>query len=508
MLVVLDGWGVRAPGDDNAIAHARTPHLQEIYDRHPATTLEASGERVGLPKGQMGNSEVGHQNLGAGRVVWQEVTRIYQRIRSGEFFENEALLKALQRGRERAVHLIGLVSDGCVHSHQNHLFSLLEMARRRGVEDVCVHAITDGRDTPPTSGAGFIRHLQERIREIGVGRIATVVGRYYAMDRDKRWDRTARAYHAMVAGEGKAHENPVEAIRESYAQDVTDEFIEPVVITERGKACPRIQDGDGVIFFNWRADRMRQIVRALAFADFQEFHRKSFPAVTAVSFTEYDKAFRIPFAFEQPSHRNILPEVLAQSGLRQLRIAETEKYAHVTYFFNCGRENEFPGEERILIPSPKVATYDLKPEMSALQITRRLLDELGRGEFDFVLVNYANADMVGHTGKQKETVIAVETIDLCLGWLDEKIRALSGRMLVTGDHGNAEQMVDEETGEPHTAHTTNPVPLIVIDDSFHGSLRSGGALENVAPTLLELMRIEKPLEMTAESLLRPRATAL
>lgn len=505
MLMILDGWGINPSRENNAVALARTPHLDALLARYPHTTILTSGMAVGLPEGQMGNSEVGHLNLGAGRIVYQDLTRITKAIDDGDFFTNPVLLEAVNRVRESggALHLMGLLSDGGVHSHETHLYALVELARRQGLSRVFVHPIMDGRDTPPQSGADYLRKLEEKLREIGTGRIATVSGRYYAMDRDNRWERVEKAYRAMVEGEGERFSSSADAIAASYARGVTDEFMVPAVIVDGDRPVAPIASGDGVIFFNFRADRAREITRALALDDFTGFDRGERPRLAAyVCMTEYDATFGLPIAFGPEELTNILGGVASREGLRQLRIAETEKYAHVTFFFNGGVEEPFPGEERVLIPSPKdVPTYDKKPQMSAPEVTDELLRRLDAGLYDLIVVNYANCDMVGHTGVLEAAIRAVEAVDQSVGRVVEKVRSLGGVVLVTADHGNAEQMADEN-GEPFTAHTTNPVHLILVDDSRIGStLSDGGKLCDVAPTLLQILGIPKPAEMTGRSLL-------
>ncbi|MGH9454735.1 MAG: 2,3-bisphosphoglycerate-independent phosphoglycerate mutase, partial [Terriglobia bacterium] len=488
LLIILDGWGYRAEREANAIALANTPHYSALLSQYPSTLLNASGERVGLPDNLMGNSEVGHLNMGAGRVVYQDITRIDASIRRGDFFKNPLLLDLMKHGREQRLHLLGLLSDGGVHSHQEHLYALLRMAKENHVKDVFVHAFMDGRDTGPTRGAEYLAALQQKMREVGVGRIATLNGRYYAMDRDNRWDRIQKAYDAMVNGDARKAFDPVAAMKDSYNQGVTDEFALPVVLTEgAGLSQPvaTIREADAVMFFNYRADRARQMTRALTQPDLDTFPRRNFPEnLFYVCMARYDKTFTLPFVFPPQQLSHILAELLGELQLRNLRVAETEKYAHVTYFFNGGVEKAYPGEERILVPSPKVATYDLKPEMSAAGITENVVKAVEQGAFDVLVVNFANADMVGHSGKLEATLKAVESVDACLGEVYKAVRAKGGAMIVTADHGNAELMVDPKTGGPHTAHTTNPVPFMVIAEHVPSQLKEGGALADVSPTLL------------------------
>jgi 2,3-bisphosphoglycerate-independent phosphoglycerate mutase len=501
VLFVLDGFGVRAEKRDNAIALARTPGFDMFRARYPQTTLAASELRVGLPEGQMGNSEVGHLNLGAGRVVYMDSTRITLAVRQGAIARNPAIVEAMDRVRERgAFHLLGLVSDGGVHSYQEHLEGLLRLARDRGLRRVYVHAFLDGRDTPPASGAGYLEKLQAFLGELGVGKIAVVSGRYYAMDRDKRWDRVEKAWRAMVRGEGVPAEAPVEAVRRSYAQNVTDEFVVPVVIHEGGRPVATLQEGDSALFFNFRADRARQLTAALTQPAFDGFPRPVFPKLHFVCMTEYDHTFGLPAAFPPEALRNIVADVLAAAGVKNLRIAETEKYAHVTYFFNGGVEKPWPGEDRILVPSAKVATYDLQPEMSAYGIRDKLLEQLAAGTHRVVIGNFANPDMVGHTGVLEAAIKAVEVVDECLGRIVEAVLARQGAVLITADHGNCELMRDPVTGQPHTAHTLNPVPFFLIHEGARGPLREGGALEDVGPTMLGLLGLPQPSEMTGRDL--------
>ncbi len=507
ILIVMDGWGKgsgRGPGkDDDAIAGARTPVFDSLYATYPNSTLSASGEDVGLPEGQMGNSEVGHLNLGAGRIVYQDFTRINLAIRNGEFFKNKVFLSAMSglKAGGGALHLLGLVSDGGVHSHQNHIYALIRMARDSGVGKIFVHAFLDGRDTPPKSGAGYLEMLRKAMAETGAGKIATISGRYYAMDRDNRWDRVEKAYRAMVRGDGRRSASVEAAMEEAYGKGETDEFVLPTVIGEGGGV---IGEGDAVIVFNFRPDRVREITRAMTQASFDAFDRGEMPRLTSFScMTVYDAKFGLPAAFPPQKLEMILGETISMHNLKQLRIAETEKYAHVTYFFNGGVEKVFPGEERILIPSPKdVPTYDLKPQMSAVEVADALVEKINSGNFDFLLVNFANADMVGHTGNFQAAVAAVETVDLCVGRVLRAIRDKGGAALVTSDHGNAEQMKDPLTGQPHTAHTSNPVPVILVDDhAGKGARLRKGILADAAPTILEIMGLPRPPEMEGSSLI-------
>lgn len=511
VLVILDGWANGPDFPGNAVRAARTPVMDHLTAAYPTTELRCSGRDVGLPDGQMGNSEVGHLNLGAGFVVYQWITRIDAAIEDGSFFENPALLGAIEHVRQHGskLHLMGLVSDGGVHSHQRHLYALLDLAHRHGLERVFIHVFTDGRDTPPDSGAGFVQQLLDEAARIGTGRIATISGRYYAMDRDKRWERTQKAYEAIVSGIGVPRYDPVEAIRASYDAGVTDEFIVPVVLMDEGRPVATLDDGDAVIFFNFRADRARQLTQAITDPDFTGFVRDKVPQdIYFVTMTEYDRDFDLPVAFPPQDVVRPLARVISDAGLRQYHTAETEKYAHVTYFFNGGREEPFPGEDRLLIPSPKVATYDLQPEMSALPLTDATLEAIASDTYDFIIINYANPDMVGHTGSFEAAVKAVETVDACVGRLVEATLARGGVTLVTADHGNADEMLIPGTQEVWTAHTTNPVPFVLVapDDSPLRTvrLRTGGRLADVAPTVLDVMEIPQPEEMTGRSLiLRP-----
>ena len=512
VLIIRDGWGVHdedpeaARRHGNAVLLADLPVLDRLLATYPHSLLEASGEAVGLPPGQMGNSEVGHQNLGAGRVTYQDLMRISLAIRDGSFFRNPVLLKVMGEVRRtgRRLHLMGLLSDGGVHSHITHLFALLEMAKQQGLkpDQVVVHAILDGRDTPPQSGAGYLEQLEQEIRRIGTGRIGTVIGRYYSMDRDNRWERTNRAYEAYVLGKGHCAASAKEAIQASYEKGVTDEFVEPtvIVVDEHDEPVGRVEDGDGIIFFNFRPDRARQITRTFTHAA-PEGTPQPWVNVHYVCMTEYDHTFRVPAAFPPEVVRNPVGEVVASAGMHQLRIAETEKYAHVTYFFNGGREVAFENEDRAMIPSAKVATYDLQPAMSAEGITQELLKRLnGSSPYDLVVLNFANADMVGHTGVLRATIQALEVVDACVGQIAERVKQLGGITLITAYHGNAEQMIDTDGG-PFTAHTTNPVHLILVDDSRRTARLQNGIFADVAPTMLELLGLPTPPEMTGHSLL-------
>ncbi|TYP53271.1 2,3-bisphosphoglycerate-independent phosphoglycerate mutase [Thermosediminibacter litoriperuensis] len=507
LLMVLDGWGINGRLEGNAILSARTPNFDRLIRHYPNTVLESSGLAVGLPAGQMGNSEVGHLNLGAGRIVYQEFTRISEDIKSGRFFENEELVEAVRRAREggKALHLMGLLSDGGVHSHIDHLIALLKLSRKEGLDKVYVHAFLDGRDVPPANAAVYIERLEKEMAQIGVGRIATIAGRYYAMDRDRRWERTEKAYNAMVLGEGLRAESAVEALEEAYKRGETDEFVIPTVITDaEGKPAGTVEAGDSIIFFNFRPDRARQLTYAFCVEDFKGFsRRKGFIPVHYVCMTQYDEKVKdARIAYKPQSLKNIFAEVISNAGLKQFRIAETEKYAHVTFFFNGGVEKPFPGEDRLLIPSPKVPTYDMKPEMSAYEVTGEVIKKINEGIYDVIIMNYANPDMVGHTGVFEAAVKAIETVDECIGRVVEAVQKKNGIVIITGDHGNAEKMVDYETGEAHTAHTSDPVPFILISDRSY-RLRPG-ILADVAPTMLELLGIEKPAEMTGRSLIEER----
>lgn len=498
-LIILDGFGYNPSDYGNAIRAAKTPNLDKLFATCPHTLIGASGMDVGLPDGQMGNSEVGHTNIGAGRVVYQELTRITKSISDGDFFQNEALCGAVENCKKNgtALHLMGLLSDGGVHSHNKHLYGLLELAKRAGLEKVYVHCFMDGRDVPPTSGKEYIEELLAKTKEIGVGKIASIMGRYYAMDRDNRWERVEKAYAAMVYGEGETAECPVCAMEKSYAADVTDEFVVPVVCDKEGQ----IHANDSVIFFNFRPDRAREITRTLVDPDFNGFVRKNgFFPLYFVCMTQYDaKMPNVQVAFKPQSLANTFGQYISDKGLTQLRIAETEKYAHVTFFFNGGVEAPCKNEDRALIASPKVATYDLKPEMSAYEVTDELLARLDSGKYDVIILNFANCDMVGHTGVFEAAVAAVEAVDTCLGKVVDKILSMGGRALITADHGNADQMYEPD-GSPFTAHTTNPVPLLLVGEKDH-TLKEGGRLADLAPTMLEMLGLPKPVEMDGKSLL-------
>ncbi len=503
-LIIIDGWGFSPIREGNAIALAETPNYDELSESYPHTLLEASGARVGLPAGVMGNSEVGHLNIGSGRVVRMDVSRVDYEIATGGFLKNEVLVASMEgvKKRNASLHLMGLISDGQVHSSLEHLYALLRMAKAHGLERVYIHCFLDGRDTPPSSALHYVSMLQKKIEEIGVGKIATLVGRYYAMDRDKRWERTKLGYDLLVSGQGERATDPLSAIERAYERGLTDEFIEPVAIVDpSGGPVATIKDEDAVIFFNFRPDRARQLTRALAVAGFNEFPVPARPKIHFVCFTLYDRTFPLSIAFGPHEHQSVLAEVWANIRVRNYRLAETEKYAHVTYFFNGGVEKEYPWESRLLVPSPKIATYDLQPKMSAFKVTDQVLRGLEGEQTDVFVINFANPDMVGHTGKLDKTIEACQYVDTCLGWITKAVRRAGGVTLITADHGNAEQMINPETGQPHTAHTTNPVPLHLIDEASHGlKLREGGALEDVAPTILGLLDIAKPAEMTGRDL--------
>ena len=506
-MTVLDGWGYRAETKGNAIALARKPAYDELLRKFPNTLIHTSGPFVGLPEGQMGNSEVGHMNIGAGRVVHMDITRIDLMIASNQLQNVPLFQQAMERGRARQLHFLGLLSDGGVHSHIHHLFALLEMAKQHKVENVFVHCFTDGRDTPPNSGRDYVRQLQQKMRELGVGEIATLVGRYYAMDRDNRWERVELAYRALVHGEAEAKTNdPVAALQRSYEQGVTDEFVKPIVVTKGDGAAAApvglIRDDDAVIFYNFRADRARQMTKALAEPGFDKFTDEKRPKnLFYVAMTQYEKTWPwLKYVLAPEKLEHILAQVFAELQYKNLRTAETEKYAHVTYFFNGGVEKPFGGEERILVPSPKVATYDLKPEMSAAGITDTVVKAIEKGEFDAIIMNYANADMVGHSGKLEAAIKAVEAVDGGLGRIYQALRPHGGAWIITADHGNAETMIDPVTGGPHTYHTTNPVPLILVGEDDRMQLKSGGSLRDIAPTMLGILGQPQPADMTGTDL--------
>ena len=515
-IIIMDGFGHNPDDYGNAIKAAGTPNIKRLFNEYPSTFIGASGMDVGLPEGQMGNSEVGHLNIGAGRIVYQDLTKITKSIQDGDFFTNPALIKAMDNAvnNGKNLHLFGLLSTGGVHSHITHVYALLEMAKRRGVKNTFVHCFLDGRDTDPKSGAGFVADLQNKIDELGYGKIASLSGRYYAMDRDNNWDRTLKAYDMLTLGTGEKCDNAVKAVKDSYEKGVTDEFMLPTNIVESDKPVALIEKGDSVIFFNFRPDRARQITRALSQEDFTPyfdsekgkqmyFERKTgFLVLTYTGFAVYDASFKgVNVAFPPDEITNTLPQYLSALGKTQLHIAETEKYAHVTFFFNAKLETPVDGETRIVIPSPKVATYDLKPEMSAYEVKDRVLEELSTGKYDVMILNFANCDMVGHTGVFDAAVKAVKTVDICVNEVVNKILSMGGAAIITADHGNADKMLDEN-GKPFTAHTTNIVPFIIVGENFKGKkLKSNGKLCDIAPTLLDMMQIEKPKEMTGESLI-------
>ena len=508
VLMILDGYGLNDCTEGNAVAQAKTPNMDRLMQEYPFVKGSASGLSVGLPEGQMGNSEVGHLNMGAGRIVYQDLTKITKSIEDGDFYDNYHLKTACHAAKFRSgsLHLWGLLSNGGVHSHNTHLYALLELAKRNGLENVYVHCFMDGRDTAPTSGLEFLKELQQKCDEIGVGKIATVTGRYYAMDRDNRWERVKCAYDALTEGIGKHTADPVAALQESYDTGVTDEFVEPIVVTgDDGQPLTTVKSGDSVIFFNFRPDRARELTRAFLDDAFTGFERPQLKELSYVCFTEYDATIpHTEIAFRKEELVNTLGEYLADQGLKQLRTAETEKYAHVTFFFNGGVEVPNPGEDRILVPSPKVATYDLQPEMSAPEVCDRLVEAIGSGKYDVIIVNFANPDMVGHTGVLSAAVKAVETVDTCVGRTVEALLAAGGQMFLCADHGNCEQLIDYETREPFTAHTTNPVPFILINYDPEYTLMEGGRLCDIAPTLLAMMGLVQPEEMTGHSLLQKR----
>lgn len=504
VLMILDGYGLNESEKGNAVAEAKTPVMDQLMKEYPFVKGNASGMAVGLPEGQMGNSEVGHLNMGAGRIVYQDLTKITKAIQDGDFFENKALLSACEnvKANDSSLHLMGLVSDGGVHSHIEHIYGLLELAKRQGIEKVYVHCFLDGRDTPPASGKEYVEQLEAKMKELGVGEVATVMGRYYAMDRDNRWDRVEKAYRALVYGEGEQAASGPAGIQASYDKDTTDEFVLPTVVMKDGKPTATVKERDSIIFFNFRPDRAREITRTFCDDEFTGFNRGERVKTTYVCFTEYDVTIENKeIAFVKEEITNTFGEYLAAHGLKQARIAETEKYAHVTFFFNGGVEEPNEGEDRILVKSPKVATYDLKPEMSAYEVCDKLTEAIRSGKYDVIIINFANPDMVGHTGVEAAAIKAIEAVDECVGKAVAAIKEVDGQMFICADHGNAEQLIDDETGEPFTAHTTNPVPFILVNADPAYRLREGGCLADIAPTLIQLMGMEQPKEMTGKSLL-------
>ena len=502
MLMILDGFGINEKSDGNAVKQANTPNIDKLMKKYQTTKIYTSGLKVGLPDGQMGNSEVGHTNIGAGRIVYQELTKITKSIEDGDFFSIPEFIEEIENCKKynSKLHILGLVSDGGVHSHIRHLYGLLEMAKRRDFENVYVHCFLDGRDTPPASAEGYITDLEEKMKEKGIGKIASISGRYYAMDRDKRWERVKKCYDALVKGEGNKSASATIAIENSYQKEVFDEFVEPTVICNGDTPIATIGEHDSVIFFNFRPDRAREITRAIVDPKFDGFETKKMETYF-VCFTSYDETMpNVKIAFKKEPLVNTFGEVVSKNGLKQLRIAETEKYAHVTFFFNGGEEKQYPGEDRILVPSPKVATYDLQPEMSAREVTEKVVEAINLNKYNVIILNYANPDMVGHTGSLPAAIKAVETIDECVGKVVEAMLAHDGTMLITADHGNCEQMIDYKTGDPHTAHTTNPVPLILVTENKDLKIKEG-KLADLAPTMLDILGIEKPEEMTGESIL-------
>ena len=505
VLMILDGFGLNENGEHNAVAEAKKPNIDKLMAEYPWVKGNASGMAVGLPEGQMGNSEVGHLNMGAGRIVYQELTRITKEIQDGTFFENPALMSAVEncKANDSALHMFGLLSDGGVHSHNTHLYGLLELAKRNNLSKVYVHAFLDGRDTPPASGKDFVADLEAEMAKIGVGEVASVCGRYYAMDRDNNYDRVQLAYNALTKGEGLQAASAVAAVEESYDREETDEFVKPTVVMKNGAPVATIKDGDSVIFYNFRPDRAREITRSFCDDDFKGFDRGKRLNIKYVCFSDYDPT--IPnkeVAFHKIAVTNTFGEWLAAKGMKQARIAETEKYAHVTFFFNGGVEEPNEGEDRILVNSPKdVATYDLKPQMSAYEVCDQLVNAIKSGKYDVIIINFANPDMVGHTGVEEATIKAIEAVDECVGKAVEALKEVDGVMFICADHGNAEQLVDYETGAPFTAHTTNPVPFILVNADPSYKLREGGCLADIVPTIIELMGMEQPVEMTGKSLL-------
>ena len=504
MLMILDGFGINEKEEGNGVKQANIPRLNEILTKNPNTIIHTSGLEVGLPEGQMGNSEVGHTNIGAGRIVYQDLAKITKAIEDGDFFSRPEFVKAIEncRANNSKLHLMGLLSNGGVHSHNRHLYGLLELAKRKDFEDVYVHCFMDGRDTPPASGESYIAELEEKMKEKGVGQIATISGRFFAMDRDKRWERVSECYNAMVNGIGEKANSAVSAIEESYQKEVFDEFVKPVVITNKaGEPIAKIEDGDSVIFFNFRPDRAREITRAIVDKEFDGFETKKLNTYF-VCMTPYDETMpNVEIAYRKEEIRNTFGEYISRRGLKQLRIAETEKYAHVTFFFNGGEEKQYEGEDRILVPSPKVETYDLKPEMSAYEVCDKVVEAIRSEKYDSIILNFANPDMVGHTGNTDAVVKALEAIDECVDKVVKAVNEVNGTLLITADHGNCEQMLDYKTGEPQTAHTTNPVPLAIVGLPSNKKIKEG-RLADLAPTMLDIMGLEKPDEMTGESLIQ------
>ncbi|MBS1272354.1 MAG: 2,3-bisphosphoglycerate-independent phosphoglycerate mutase [Candidatus Marinimicrobia bacterium] len=500
ILIILDGFGLRDEPEGNAIKNSGIPNISKLMQEYPLVPISGSGEDVGLPDGIMGNSEVGHMNIGAGRVIPQDVVRISKAALKGELAKNELLQQQFEYIKEHnsAWHLIGLLSDGQVHSYNKHVYALLRAAKESGVEDVYVHCFMDGRDTSPTNGVKYLRELQEQMDDIGVGEIASVVGRYFAMDRDNRWDRTEKAYRLLVYGEGNEATNPIQAVKGSYEEGITDEFLKPIVVMDGEQPVATVKEHDAIFGFNYRADRMRQITKAFTLEHFEPFDRKEME-ISYATMTQYDEEFDLPVAFPPIRTEKVLGEIIAEEGLKQLRISETEKYAHVTYFMNCGREEPFENEDRILFPSPQVSTYDLQPEMSSPELTERVLESIDNDKYSLIIMNFPNPDMVGHSGDIEATTKAVTTIDEYVGRIVQRMLNHDGIALITADHGNAEQLIDEHGGL-HTAHTTNPVPFIVVDKKVKHTLREGGKLSDIAPTILKLMGIEQPEEMTGKSL--------
>ena len=502
VLMILDGYGLSDKTEGNAVKQAKTPVMDKLIAKYPFVQGEASGMAVGLPDGQMGNSEVGHTNIGAGRIVYQELTKITKSIEDGDFFAIPEFIEAIENCKKHnsKLHILGLLSDGGVHSHIRHLFAILELAKRKDFEDVYVHCFLDGRDTPPASGESYILQLEEKMKEKGVGKIASISGRFYSMDRDKRWDRVEKAYKALVYGEGEKATSAISGIEASYQKEVFDEFIEPTVIYNGEEPIATIDNHDSVIFFNFRPDRAREISRTLVDPEFNDFETRKDLDLCFVCMTPYDETLpNVDVAFKKEHLKNTFGEYISNLGYTQLRIAETEKYAHVTFFFNGGQEKQYPGEDRILVPSPKVETYDMQPEMSAPEVTEKVVDAINSKKYDVIILNFANPDMVGHTGNLEAAIKAVETIDASVGKVVEAVNAQNGVLMITADHGNCEQMIDYKTGEPHTAHTTNPVPLILVGMD-NAKLREG-KLADLTPTMLDIMGLKKPEEMTGESII-------